>query len=166
MSKFNNLKQREYLDLATYVAQFMTLKNNAHSGEIAPHKPIMLMTIMSLIDKGIITKNQITPSAELAQEFKEMWDKYIPNDSHYTAAVWTPFWHMKNEPFWHFKCKKENFKIDSLAEPGQTAKISDIRANVDWVFLDPALFIVLLNKNCRMFLCGALVDTYLKNDVL
>ena len=117
----------KYKELAKYIDQFANLNVNISNGSCAPHKPILLLTIISLIDSGDIWENVIRPTDKIRAIFEALWINYVPKELPFAVAPWTPFWHLKNEPFWHFKPKEIGFDIDSLAEPGQTAKIGEIR---------------------------------------
>ena len=52
-------KNQKYSNLAKYIDQFSNLNVHVSYGKYAPHKPIMLLTIISLIDSGEIWKNAI-----------------------------------------------------------------------------------------------------------
>ena len=152
----------KYKELAKYIDLFGNLNTHFILGSCAPHKPIMLLTIISLIDSGDIWKNIIYPTDKVKTIFKAFWMNYVPGDSPFTIAPWTPFWHLKNEPFWHFKSKESGFDIESLAESGQTAKIGDIRKYIAFAYLDQELFNILQDKEFRAILSRQLIETYLK----
>lgn len=154
-------KTSKYIELSKYIEQFANLNIHVNSGQHAPHKPIMLLAVISLIESGDIWENEIHPSEKLRTIFEALWLNYVPKNSKYAIAPWTPFWHLKNEPFWHFKAKEVGFDIDTLAEPGQTAKIGDIRDKISYAYLDQELFDILQDKNLREILEHQLVDMYL-----
>ena len=151
----------KYKELAKYIDQFANLNVNISNGSCAPHKPILLITIISLIDSGDIWENVIRPTDKIRAIFEALWINYVPKELPFAVAPWTPFWHLKNEPFWHFKPKEIGFDIDSLAEPGQTAKIGEIRDNIAYAYLDQELFDILQYKEIRAVLQCQLIETYL-----
>lgn len=151
----------KYRELSKYIDQFANLNVHMSYGSCAPHKPIMLLTIMTLIDSGDIWENVIRPTDKIKAIFEAFWTNYVPKESPFSVAPWTPFWHLKNEPFWHFKTKVDGFDIDSLTVPGQTAKIGDIRENIAYAYLDQELFNILQDKDFRAILQRQLIETYL-----
>lgn len=161
MSKIDQNKKRDYSDLSLYLMQMLTLHIHVCKNEFAPHKPILLLSIIDLIDKGELQKNQIVPNKILIDSFKGTWHKYVKSGSNYTSDLWKPFWHMKTEPFWHLVPSKHGFNLDNLVEPGGSAKASDILANIEYASLDSNLFAMLQNKNCRVTIKNAIVETYL-----
>lgn len=63
-----------------YLHQFSNLHCNKLKGEIAPHKPIMLLSVMDLIEAGFITSNKIEFSEMLEERFKSNWKRYVKTD--------------------------------------------------------------------------------------
>lgn len=158
------MEHNDYRILAKYIDQFANLKVNINSGSRAPHKPIMLLTVIALIDSGDVWENAIRPTDKVRAIFEAFWLNYVPRGTKFDIAPWTPFWHLKNEPFWHFKTKVSGFDVDSLVAPGQTAKIGDIRDNIEYAYLDQELFEILKDKEFRSILKRLLIESYLSND--
>ena len=150
-----------YKKLAKYIDQFSNLNVRILHGDSAPHKPILLLTIISLIESGDIWKNAIYPTDKIKAIFEALWMNYVRNNTQFVIAPWTPFWHMKNEPFWHFKPKQLGFDIDSLVDTGQTASIGQIRDHIDYAYLDQELYDILQDKEFRNILKRQLIETYL-----
>ncbi|MEA3469698.1 MAG: hypothetical protein U9R57_15955, partial [Thermodesulfobacteriota bacterium] len=67
----------------------------------APHKPLLLLSILDLISSGSISKNFIEPSFELAETFNDYWSKVMPNGT--SASMSYPFYHLETADFWHLK---------------------------------------------------------------
>ena len=80
-----------------YLKCFSKLRRDYKFGG-APHKPILLLSIIRLIKNGTINSNQIFITPELVIEFKDLWSKLVhtPHSSNFAL----PFYHMKTEPFW------------------------------------------------------------------
>ena len=67
----------------------------------APHKPLLLLSILDLISSGAISKNLIEPSFELAETFNGYWSKVMPIGT--SASMSYPFYHLETADFWHLK---------------------------------------------------------------
>jgi putative restriction endonuclease len=80
-----------------YLFQFSNLNRSRTNGG-APHKPILLLAILSLIRKGEIFHNRIEITPSLVLEFKSIWSVLVV--SQHTANFSLPFFHMRSEPFW------------------------------------------------------------------
>ena len=65
--------------------------------------PILLLSIIELVQKGEIINNRIEITPELVLEFKNNWSKLVTSQHHPNFAL--PFFHMKSEPFWKLVTK-------------------------------------------------------------
>ena len=64
----------------------------------APHKPVLLLSVIDLINQGQIRDNKILPSPDLAETFLRYWSKIVVNRARNFAM---PFFHLKGDKFWH-----------------------------------------------------------------
>ena len=79
-----------YSDIAKYIQAFLSLNINEYKGEKAPHKPLLLLSIIQLMEDGVIVENKIPPVQAVKLKYEFLWDKYILHYTSYTKAVWTP----------------------------------------------------------------------------
>jgi putative restriction endonuclease len=61
----------------------------------APHKPILLLTLIELIDKGLVTDNQFRINSDLVGLFQENW-RLLVHTSHQTDFT-QPFYYMQSD---------------------------------------------------------------------
>lgn len=64
-------------DIDYYLSAFEKMKRAIMQGVKAPHKPLLLLAILNLCQRGIINDNHIVLSSELVAEFKRLWRLYI-----------------------------------------------------------------------------------------
>ena len=158
---FDKKKQEEYLHLSSYIEKFAALKLNVTNGIAAPHKPVMLLSVIQLISKGIMLSNRIWPANIIKEEFEVDWHTYIPEDSMYKPSVWLPYWHLKRDEFWHFQQKDDTFNLESIVGANNSTTIGKIREHVEYAYLDEALFDLLQYDANRQVLSRVLIETYL-----
>ena len=86
-------------DLPTYLHQLQRLNRASHPqlGK-APHKPVLLLSILQLIRENVIDTNKIFITPELVIAFKSNWELLV--QSGHTATFALPFFHLRSEPFW------------------------------------------------------------------
>ncbi|MBJ6802718.1 HNH endonuclease [Geomonas propionica] len=93
---------------ADYIKQFTTL--NRAPGSVwtestkrrAPHKPLLLLAVIDLIQRGVITAPFIDATGdlvELNELFGLYWRRIMPLGQ--TSSIAFPFSHLDREPFWH-----------------------------------------------------------------
>ena len=83
------------------------LNRNKFKGCYAPHKVMMIMAIMELVESGQISSNAIHLDKELKDKFKEVWKKVVPERSPFKCEYRNPFTYMDSEPFWDLSTDKD-----------------------------------------------------------
>lgn len=154
-------KQEEYLQLSSYIEKFATLNIKSSSNGLAPHKPVLLVSVIRLIDSGVIATNRIWPDDIIKDEFESNWRRYVPEDCVFKPWVWKPYWHLKTEGFWHFETIDSDCDAETIVPAGQTASIGKIRECIRFAYLDEALFDLLQYDANRQVLSRVLIETYL-----
>jgi len=141
-----------------YLLSFSSLHTAKIAGKQAPHKAVLLLSIMDLVEAGIITSPRIELSEALEETFARVWKRYIGSSIIFTPKVATPFWHLQNEPF--YCLYKNNGQLIS----GGTGRYSIkwLRENT-YAMLDDKLFQLLRDENACAELRVTLVSTYLKD---
>src|SRR5690606_16558769 len=89
--------------LNKYLHAFTRLKRGNTPLAIAPHKPVLLISLIELIEKGLVTENKVYVNADLVGTFKENWQLLV-NTLH-QADFTQPFYYLQSDkaagkPFW------------------------------------------------------------------
>jgi putative restriction endonuclease len=121
--------------LSYYARKFQRLRVDRAHG-VAPHKPILLLSVAELIRKEVIEENKIYLSDELIRTFLKYW-AYLGSESH-NPDISRPFFHMRSGRFWHL-----------WANPGYETLISskvklktfaEVKRAIKYAYLDEDLF--------------------------
>lgn len=83
------------------------LNRNKFKGCYAPHKAVMIMAIMELVESGHISSNVIHLDKELKDKFKEVWQRVVPVGSPFKCEYRNPYTYMDSEPFWDLSTDKD-----------------------------------------------------------
>jgi len=148
--------------LSYYLHKFSHLRTDRTGGWTAatrgqaPHKPILLLSVLDLFAQGRITANLIEITPELGELFASYWSKVMPLERRGNLAL--PFFHLRSSGFWHL-----------LPQPGQEAALQTTH-QVDTLNqlgrltlgarLDDDLFQLLETTESRNALRTTLVQTY------
>ncbi len=99
--------------METYITQFKSLSTAIQNGKPAPHKAILLLSVIDLIAQGELQSNRITLSDALCNRFRQNWRTYI-NDGRESKStlIKTPFKYMNSESFWVTKESANEATID------------------------------------------------------
>ena len=93
--------------LTKYVNKFTHLHVDRSKGQAAPHKPLLLLSIIQEIEIGNITSNKIFIAPELVARFKENFYRLIKTEKFVTNFS-LPFYHLKSEGFWYLNIIQAN----------------------------------------------------------
>jgi putative restriction endonuclease len=142
-------------DLPYYIHCFTHLKRDMKNGG-APHKPILLLSIIRLFEQGIYTDNQIYVLPELVASFKSNWAKLVLTNHFPIFAL--PFYHLSSEPFWKLianaGCEKWIESKSSMRSFG------NLTTAIKFALIDKELSDLLLIPENRDVLKITLLDKY------
>jgi putative restriction endonuclease len=118
----------------------------------APHKPILLLSLIDGIEQGWIVNNQVPITPELVAAFKENWSLLV--DTHHQADFTQPFYYLQTEGFWHVVTRT------GQAMPAHIRSIQTLNTLVSYGTFDEPLYAFLLEPGSRTLIRQALLDTY------
>ncbi|HIK45407.1 MAG TPA: HNH endonuclease [Leptolyngbyaceae cyanobacterium M65_K2018_010] len=142
-------------DLPYYAKRFANLRVDKARGT-APHKPILLLTVLDLFEKGKFPHNEVYLSPELTANFLKFWHQFVSSDHHSNIAL--PFFHLTGDKFWHL-----------MPNPGFEAAIQArvklrtlpaLRSAVKYAYLDEELFALLQAPQSRHDLTTILIQAW------
>ena len=140
-------------DLAYYVEKMRRLNIDLAHGP-APHKPVLLLSVIALIEGGQVSENEIDLSPELAETFINYWSK-VTNRK---PDISLPFFHLRSDGFWHLH-PNTDYEA-TLRVASQIKGISRLREVVAYASLDAPLFLLLTNAVDRETIRQTLIRTY------
>lgn len=157
------MKEIEY-----YIKKFLHLHTDASPKRYsfitkykAPHKPILLLSVIDLIEEKTITSNFIELSQDLGELFRIYWALVMPIDKRGNIVL--PFYYLTSDKFWHLLAKpgKENV----LKEISAIRSIYKLLELTLGACFDDELFILLNDPKTRDILRSILIDTYFDEQV-
>ncbi len=131
------------------------------SGE-APNKPVLLLSVIELIERGQIQRNQIYLSPELISTFLKFWHDL---DIQRKPDIGLPFFHLRTDGFWHFRAKPGYEFIESRTSKIKIRTVSGLQQAVEYAYLDPELFTLLSDSSSRAELTLLLIETWFPNQI-
>ena len=147
--------------ISKYLSLFSTLNTSIRNGISAPHKAIMLLTIIDMVENGSISDNCIVFSEKLERSFLNNWKRYIGESSIFQPKAGTPFWHLNSEPFWTLVPNEGGPDTISKLQQGNPYSAGTIRQHIRYAQIDNELFEVLNDQTNRARLRVLLISIYL-----
>lgn len=130
------------------------MKRGNYRGRIYNAKPIFLLFILDQIDRRIIKDNRIYFSS---LTYDKTYALFTHQYTDKPTPLQYPFFHLQNEAFWHLVWKENEMKSD-------TPSAKFIRDNVDYSYLDNALWDLLQESENRRYFRDAIVNYFFKDD--
>ncbi len=87
------------MKLNDFLRSLSKLRVDRSKGAPAPHKAILLLSIIDSIDSGEILNNRIYITAELVARFKDTWNNLV-DTAGFSPNFSLPFFHLKSDKFW------------------------------------------------------------------
>lgn len=144
----------DYIDIFSKLARRKNLE--------ARQEVVLLLTVIDLIEKGIITNNEIRLNESIESTFDELCVKYLHS---FGFEVHKPFWYLSQESFWHIVPLhgKEDI-VDLVKDTDQRPSKSKLEDSVDYVELDEDLYFLMSISAGRTGLKRALISSCFDYD--
>lgn len=143
--------------LEKYLFAFGRLKRGVTKYGLAPHKPVFLISIIELFNKGLISENKLFVNADLVGTFKENWELLVPTQ--HQPDFTQPFFYLQNDKadgttFWFLK-PQPGVSIDAHIKSVKV--LSEV---CEYGYFAPELFALLMQPEKRLSLQTALLSSY------
>jgi putative restriction endonuclease len=149
--------------ISLYVEQFSKLNRGVSRGlGKAPHKPILLLSIISLIRKQQIISNRIFISPDLVLEFRDIWNKLVKTKHIENFAL--PFFHMRSEPFWYL-VEKAGHHL-SINKSKSLKSFKNLKENIAFAEIDIDLYNLLIQPQSRDILEKCILTKYFPQNYM
>ena len=125
----------------------------------APHKPLLLLSVMDHIAEGVITENFIRPSLDLVETFNLYTSLVLPVG--WKTSMAHPFPRLQKDGFWH-RITNPGYDPDKDYNVTSIAKLQTIYSCAR---LDEELFLLMLDTESRLKLRAVLIVTYFASEI-
>jgi putative restriction endonuclease len=156
--KTNNIKIVQET-LQKYLRAFKKLRIDRAHG-IAPHKPILLISVLQTFQNGINNNQRIYITPELVALFKSNWNSLVTSNHDCRFAL--PFYHLTSDKFWKLIPKPGFENILQLS--ASMRNFANLNAAVDCAVIDIELFELMRDKKSNEILIQFLLDEYFPNS--
>lgn len=131
-----------------YKDAFNALHCSVYRGKVNIAKPLLLLSILKLIGDDV-QSNRIEIYS-IKEKYEELQKQYAA-----TTPYQYPLYFLENEVFFHLKWKETRIKTHT-----PSAKL--IRENIEYAFLDNALWDLLQEQQMREYFQTLVVNNFLK----
>ena len=145
--------------LQKYLKAFKKLRIDRAHG-VAPHKPILLISVLQTFQNGINTNQRIYITPELVALFKSNWNSLVA--SNHDCRFVLPFYHLISDKFWKLIPKPGFENILQLS--ASMRSFANLNTAVDFATIDEDLYELMKDKKSNEILTQFLLDEYFPNS--
>lgn len=127
----------------------------------APHKPLLLLSVLDRFAEGAYSANLIELDEDLSELFAIYWSLIDPQSVRGNIAM--PFYHLTSDKFWHL-LPREGYE-ERLKYGGKIHSIRKLRETIYGAKLDDDLHELLQQQENRDILRTILINTYFAPDL-
>ena len=141
--------------LAYYCSKFESLRRDFKNGG-APHKPILLISLIQAYKNGLYITSEIRILPELVGLFKSNWQSLV--ETNHQCLFTLPFYYMNSEPFWELVPNRGCELWIKSKSPMRS--FSNLTTAVKCAKIDEELKELLLKREESQILLQVLLDKY------
>lgn len=146
-------------DVTYYCSCFEKLRRDRKNGG-APHKPILLISLIQAIQQNYYNSNKIYIIPELVGLFKSNWNNLVETNHHCLFNL--PFYHMHTEPFWQLV---PNVGCELWVKSKSSMRsFSNLTTAIKFAQIDEDLLVLLKKKHESNVLIQLLLEKYFPNS--
>lgn len=128
-----------------FLSEIYSIANDAYIGQFRPHKLLMLLSVLELMDQHKLPTNQIFYNEDLKSIYESFTTEYkFGNDR---PSHWLPYYHLKTSSFWKHALRDgkeieyKNFKMKDHPNP--------MLSLIDYAFLEKDIYDCLTIESIR-----------------
>jgi len=141
--------------LQKYLRAFKKLNIDRSHG-LAPHKPILLISVLQTFQNGLNTSQRIYITPELVALFKSNWSLLV--NTNHDCRISYPFYYLKSDKFWKLI---PNSGFENINRMGSIMKsFSNLNAAIDFAEIEEDLFILVKDHKYNGILQQFLLEEY------
>ena len=146
MDKLNRLK-----------SEIRSLRRARYRERVKPHKPLMLLVVLDLLETGEVAENRFAFDDILTDRFRKLFELACQDGDWCHPSE--PFFHLRTSGFWFHKPRpgREKACAELDTSGGGSKRILD---NIEYAFLDPESFSVVNDATGRAEVRSFILETF------
>ena len=132
------------------------LKTAFSKSRSAPHKALLLLSVIDLIEKSIMTSSKIELSDALIETFKSN-SKVLYKDDFFKPSIGQPFFFMKSEHYWQLVANN----VSDLKLKSTSFSVVNLSKRFRYALIATDLFVILKDNSNREVLRNVLLNKYI-----
>lgn len=145
-----------------WLERLYNLRRDKSGSHERPHKPALLLSIINLLDRGVITDNAVPLSDELVVTFKRYFA--VVRRENDQPTIQNPYFHLCGDKFWHLMPEAGERQIYQEGATSGAPSVAELRRRVAYGKFDDRMWQLLSEPVARHQLREALIARYFPDD--
>ena len=145
-----------------WLERLYNLRRDKSGSHERPHKPALLLSIIDLLDRGVITRNEVPLSDKLIATFKRYFA--VVRRENDQPTIQNPFFHLCGDKFWHLVPVAGERQIYQEGATSGAPSVAELRCRVTHGTFDGGMWRLLSEPVARHQLREALIARYFPED--
>lgn len=141
-----------------WLERLYNLRRDKRGSHERPHKPALLLSIMDLLDRGVITGNEVPLSDELVTTFKRYFAVVRKEDDQPT--IQNPFFHLCGDKFWQLVPASGETQIYREGATSGAPSVAELRRRTAYGRFDDGFWELIREPIARHQLREAIIARY------
>ena len=141
-----------------WLERLYSLRRDKRGSHERPHKPVLLLSIIDLLDHGLIKTNAVAFSKELVATFKRYFDVVKAADD--KPTIENPFYFLSGDKFWRVTPRGGNEPLYKEGSASGAPSLGQLRDRGVTGHFDEGLWVLLSQPVSRHQLREALIARY------
>jgi putative restriction endonuclease len=147
---------------ANWLDRLYNLRRDKSGSHERPHKPALLLSVIHLLDQGVITRNEVTLTDELVATFKRYFE--VVRRENDQPTIQNPFFHLCGDKFWQLVPIAGEREIYQEGATAGAPSVAELRRRVAYGQFDDGMWQLLDDPRSRHQLREALIARYFPED--
>src|SRR4051812_11413134 len=141
-----------------WLERLYNLRRDKRGDHERPHKPVLLLSIIDLLDRGLIRKNEVPLSEELVETFKRYFEVVQKHND--KPTIENPFFFLSGDGFWEVRTPGRDEPLYVAGQASGGPSVAQFRRAGAFGRFDPGLWKLLKDDFSRHQLREALISRY------
>jgi putative restriction endonuclease len=141
-----------------WLERLYSLRRDKRGSHERPHKPVLLLSIIDLLDRGLIKTKAVPFSEDLVATFKRYFDVVKAADD--KPTIENPFYFLSGDKFWRLTPRGEDEPLYREGTVSSAPSVGQLRERGVTGRFDEGLWALLSEPIARHQLRGALIARY------
>lgn len=147
---------------SNWLERLYDLRRDKSGSHERPHKPALLLSIIDLVDRGVITRNEVPLSDELVKTFKRYFA--VVSRENDQPTIQNPYFHLCGDKFWQLVPVAGESAIYKTGATSGAPRVAELRRRVAYGTFDDGMWQLLSEPVARHQLREALIARYFPDN--